>query len=166
MRRKVSLLPPAVLLAVLFVAGCGLPGSGGSVDADTGLPSLTIETSGGEEVEVWVEIADEREEQVRGLMERTDLPEDQGMLFVFEDERPRSFWMKNTFIPLSIAYIDSDGRIVDIQQMEPVDQDRTVPDAALPRYVSAEPARYALEVNRGFFEERGVEVGDTVDVPE
>jgi uncharacterized membrane protein (UPF0127 family) len=66
--------------------------------------------------------------------------------------------MKNTLIPLSIAYMDSDGRIVDLQDMKPLDDDP-------PHYVSAEPARYALEVNRGFFEEHGVEVGDTADLP-
>jgi uncharacterized protein len=66
--------------------------------------------------------------------------------------------MKDTRIPLSIAYIDSEGRIVDIQDMKPFDDE-------LPDYVSAEPARYALEVNQGFFEERGVEVGDRAELP-
>ncbi|MCA3748442.1 MAG: DUF192 domain-containing protein [Rubrobacter sp.] len=91
-------------------------------------------------------------------MYRTALGEDRGMLFVFDRERRLSFWMRNTLIPLSIAYIDSEGRIVDIQDMKPLDDDP-------PHYVSAEPAMYALEVNRGFFEERGVEVGDTVELP-
>jgi uncharacterized membrane protein (UPF0127 family) len=80
------------------------------------------------------------------------------MLFTFEEEQTLYFWMKNTLIPLSIAFIDSEGRIVDIQDMKPLDDDP-------PHYVSAEPARYALEVNRGFFEERGVKVGDRVELP-
>jgi uncharacterized protein len=80
------------------------------------------------------------------------------MLFVFPDEEVRSFWMRNTLIPLSIAYIDSEGRIVDIQDMKPLDDEE-------PHYVSAEPARYALEVNKGFFDERGVEVGDRAELP-
>ena len=80
------------------------------------------------------------------------------MLFVYADEEARSFWMKNTLIPLSIAYIDSEGRIVDIQDMNPLDDEP-------PHYVSAEPARYALEVNQGFFEERGVKVGDKAELP-
>ncbi|MGB3632459.1 MAG: DUF192 domain-containing protein, partial [Rubrobacteraceae bacterium] len=94
----------------------------------------------------------------QGLMNRTSLGEDRGMLFVFEEEATLSFWMKNTLIPLSVAYIDSEGRIVDIQKMEPLDDDP-------PHYASAEPAQYALEVNQGFFEERGVEVGDMAELP-
>ena len=119
---------------------------------------LTIETSGGKKAEVRVEIADDAFEQSRGLMYRTTLAEDRGMLFVYPDEEERSFWMRNTLIPLSIAFMDSQGRIVDIQEMKPLDDDP-------PHYVSSEPAQYALEVNQGFFEERGVEVGDRADLP-
>ena len=81
------------------------------------------------------------------------------MLFVYPDEQDLSFWMKNTLIPLSIAYIDAQGRIVDIQDMKPLDDDP-------PNYVSAEPAKYALEVNQGFFDEHGVKVGDRAELPE
>jgi uncharacterized membrane protein (UPF0127 family) len=106
---------------------------------------------------VQVEIADERVEQQRGLMGRTALAENAGMLFVFERDEPRSFWMRNTLIPLSIAYIASDGRIVDIQDMQPLDETS---------HPSAEPAQYALEVNQSFFAERGIAVGDVVvEVP-
>ena len=119
---------------------------------------VTIDASGGEKVEVRVEIADDDFEMSRGLMYRTALAEDRGMLFVYPDEEERSFWMRNTLIPLSIAFMDSEGRIVDIQDMKPLDDDP-------PHYVSAEPARYALEVNKGFFEERGVKVGDTAIRP-
>ncbi|MCA1716362.1 MAG: DUF192 domain-containing protein [Actinobacteria bacterium] len=105
-----------------------------------------------------VEIADTDAERQTGLMRRTVLPEDAGMLFVFEGEQTLSFWMRDTLIPLSIAYIDAEGRIVDIQDMQPLDD---IP----PHYVSAGPAQYALEVNQGFFEERGVTVGDTVELP-
>jgi hypothetical protein len=122
------------------------------------LRTLTIGTSNDESVEVRVEIADEPDEQATGLMNRTALGEDRGMLFVFPSEEDRSFWMKDTLIPLSIAYMDSEGRIVDIQVMKALDDDP-------PHYVSAEPARYALEVNKGFFDERGVEVGDKADLP-
>ena len=122
------------------------------------LPTLTIVNSVGGRVPVGVEIADMDAERQTGLMGRTILPEDTGMLFVFEGEQTLSFWMRDTLIPLSIAYIDAQGRIVDIQDMQPLDD---VP----PHYVSAEPARYALEVNQGFFEERGVMVGDTVELP-
>jgi uncharacterized membrane protein (UPF0127 family) len=165
-----------LVLLSLVLAGC----DGGSADSGGGstgtpsaaraptdstnapasdLPTVTIDASGGEEVEVRVEIADDTSEQRRGLMHRTALAEDRGMLFVYRDEEIRSFWMKNTLIPLSIAFIDSEGRIVDIQDMKPLDDDP-------PNYVSAEPARYALEVNRGFFEERGIKAGDRADLPE
>jgi uncharacterized membrane protein (UPF0127 family) len=89
-------------------------------------------------------------------MAREELGENEGMLFVFDSEQPLRFIMDNTLLPLSIAYIDSGGRIVDIEQMQPLSDDT---------YPSAEPASYALEVNQGFYEENGVEVGDEVDLP-
>lgn len=156
-----------ITLVLLLLADCGGEPSGADTRASDGdssgaayasdLRTLTID-SGGEEVEVRVEIADSPDEQVRGLMERTALAEDRGMLFVFPDEEVRSFWMKNTLIPLSIAYMDSEGRIVDLQDMKPLDDEE-------PHYVSSEPARFALEVNKGFFEEHGVEVGDRAELP-
>jgi len=164
----------AALALALLLAGCGAAGQqedarGGSQDrerrstgvaaqettAEAASRTLTIEASENRSVEVRVEIADEPEEQAKGLMGRTALGEDRGMLFVFPSEEERSFWMKNTLIPLSIAYIDAEGRIMDIQDMKALDDDP-------PHYVSAEPAQYALEVNKGFFDERGVEVGDRV----
>ena len=123
------------------------------------LRTVTIHTSSRKEVRVRVEIADNAFERARGLMYRTVLAEDRGMLFVYGGEQKLSFWMKNTFIPLSIAFIDSEGRIVDIQDMKPLDDDP-------PHYVSAKPVQYALEVNQGFFEERGVKVGDKAELPE
>ena len=122
------------------------------------LRTVTIHASSGKEVRVRAEIADDAYEQLRGLMYRTALGEDRGMLFVYPEAEERSFWMKNTLIPLSVAFMDSEGRIVDIDDMKPLDDDP-------PSYVSAEPAQYALEVNQGFFEEHGVEVGDRVDLP-
>jgi uncharacterized membrane protein (UPF0127 family) len=162
----------AFVLLVVFLAGCG--GAAGGQDGhspnDTAaekkteagtsdLPTVTIDASGGKEVEVRVEIADGPFEQQRGLMYRTSLGEDRGMLFVFQREQPLSFWMKNTRIPLSIAYIDSKGRITDILDMKPLDDKP-------PHYVSSEPVQYALEVNQGFFDEHGVKVGDTARLPE
>lgn len=116
---------------------------------------VVIGGSGGE-VRVEAEIADDDSERTRGLMARERLGENEGMLFVFDSERPLSFIMENTLLPLSIAYIDSGGRIVDIQRMQPLSNET---------YPSAEPAQYALEVNQGLYEERGVEVGDEVDIP-
>ena len=123
----------------------------------TTLPTLTINTSLGERVPVQVDIADTLSEWQTGLTGRTALAEDAGMLFVFDQEQPLSFWMKDTLIPLSIAFIDSQGRIIDIQDMQPLDETS---------HPSAAPAQYALEVNQGFFGERGIMVGDTVELPE
>jgi uncharacterized protein len=118
--------------------------------------TLTIVNSAGESVEVPTEIADTPDERQTGLMGRDALAEDAGMLFVFDTEQPLSFWMKDTLIPLSIAFIDAQGRIVDIQDMQPLDETS---------HPSAVPAQYALEVNQGFFEARGIQVGDTVAWP-
>ena len=119
------------------------------------LPVLTIVNSSGERVPVQVEIADTPEERQTGLMGRSALAEEAGMLFVFEQEQILSFSMKDTLIPLSIAYIDAEGRIVDIQDMQPLDE------TSRP---SAEPAQYALEVNQDFFEGRGVMIGDMAEL--
>ena len=157
-----------LLVALLLAPGCGGGSEKGETSSEEASPETTgvavpdetatvgINTTRGERVEVQVEIADEEDEQKRGLMERTALAEEAGMLFVFRGERPLSFWMKDTLIPLSIAYIDGDGGIVDIQDMQPLDESS---------HPSAAPAQYALEVNQGFFEERGVQVGDEADLP-
>ncbi|CAN5909992.1 hypothetical protein BH23ACT11_BH23ACT11_12570 [soil metagenome] len=178
-----------LLISAIFVfAGCGgdeqesgtsgasskTAGSTGSSGASTSaestaggeLRTVTISASSGEEAKVRVEIADDIFERARGLMYRTDLGQNRGMLFIYDDETVHKFWMKNTLIPLSVAFMNSNGRIVDIQKMEPVGREQAVPDEKLPRYVSAAPARYALEVNQGFFDERGVEVGDTAELPD
>ena len=104
-----------------------------------------------------VEVANARTEQARGLMERMELAEDAGMLFVLESEQTPGFYMKNTLIPLSIAFINSHGYMVGIQDMQTLDESRHYP---------AKPAQYALEVNQGFFAERGVQVGATVELPQ
>lgn len=117
---------------------------------------VTIEGPGGE-VTVEAEIADDYTEGTRGLMAREELGENEGMLFAYDDEQTLEFIMENTLLPLSIAYISESGTIVDIQDMAPL-SDETYP--------SDEPARYALEVNQGFYEENGVEVGDRVELPE
>lgn len=102
------------------------------------------------DVTLTVEVAETAESRTRGLMFRESLPEDHGMLFVFPESRRRSFWMKNTLIPLSIAYIREDWVILEIYEMEP---------ESLEPIQSRNPAQYALEVNQGFFAERGIEPG-------
>jgi uncharacterized membrane protein (UPF0127 family) len=100
---------------------------------------------------VRVEVADEPAEWGRGLMYRPALAEDAGMLFVFPSDVDYPFWMQNTPIALSIAFVAADGEIVDLQDMEPDSTELHVPAA---------PYRYALEVNRGYFARHGLKVGD------
>ena len=157
-----------LLVMALLISGCAgaeserSPGGEEAAPTSQGASSTSstvrIAASGGESVEVAVEVADDTQEMARGLMGRTALAGDAGMLFVYPDERELSFWMRDTLIPLSIAFMDAEGRIVDIQDMKALDDEP-------PHYTSAEPARYALEVNKGFFAERGVEVGDTARLP-
>ncbi|MCG8603556.1 DUF192 domain-containing protein, partial [bacterium] len=101
-----------------------------------------------------VEIAQDPETLASGLMYKERLPENEGMLFVFESTRVLSFWMRNTFIPLDIAFIDDSGSIVDIQRMEALDESK--------QYISKVPALYALEVNVGWFQRNNVKVGSKV----
>jgi uncharacterized membrane protein (UPF0127 family) len=100
---------------------------------------------------LFAEVADNPQTSANGLMFRNSLPDDHGMLFVFEKPKTASFWMKNTKIPLSIAYIDSAGRILQIESMKPLDE---TPVAS----TSSEVA-FALEVNEGWFTRNGVSAG-------
>ena len=162
---------PAALAAVL-VAGLGACGSvdagvrdnaadvaangGQAAEAGTAAVSQAVELVplrvGG--IQIRVEVADDADERQRGLMYRESLEENQGMLFVYPEQRTLGFWMKNTLIPLDIAYIDREGRIVDIQQMEPQTTET---------HDSAAPAMYALEMNQGWFEANGIRVGDLIE---
>jgi uncharacterized membrane protein (UPF0127 family) len=105
------------------------------------------------EIEVPVEIADDDESRSMGLMKRSTLNPGCGMLFIFPDEDERSFWMKDTYIPLSIAFLSGDGTILNIEDMKPFDQSRVL---------SSGPARCALEMNQGWFRRNGVRPGDKV----
>ncbi|MCM2281171.1 MAG: DUF192 domain-containing protein [Bdellovibrionaceae bacterium] len=108
--------------------------------------------------EIVVEVADNDERRSYGLMFRTSLPEDDGMLFIFDDEQIRRFWMKNTRIPLSIAYINSKKEIIDILNMQPA----AAGDPNPPLYSSRGPATYALEMNLGWFDRNQIKVGDSL----
>ena len=107
-------------------------------------------------IELEVELATTFEEQSLGLMYRDKLEENGGMLFVYPRENVLSFWMKDTRIPLSIAFIKADGRIIQIESMKPY---------SLDTHVSKEKAKYALEMNEGWFRIHNVREGDTVKIP-
>jgi uncharacterized protein len=103
---------------------------------------------------LFAEVADTPQTSANGLMFRDSLPDDHGMLFVFEKPQTASFWMRNTKIPLSIAYIDSVGKILEIESLKPLDE---TPVAS----ASGEVA-YALEVNEGWFKRNGISPGATI----
>lgn len=100
-----------------------------------------------------VEVASTPEEQREGLMHRPRLDPDCGMLFCYEEPQDLSFWMQSTHVPLSIAFIDEEGRVVSVQDMEPRDETRVI---------SPVPCRWALETNRGWFKERNIGIGSHV----
>ena len=103
--------------------------------------------------EISVEVAKTPEERAHGLMGRKDLGEDEGMFFVFEAEGDYGFWMKDTYVPLSIAFIDKKGRIVRITDMKP----RT-----LESHIPPQPILYALEMKKAWFSNNGIKVGDVI----
>jgi hypothetical protein len=108
-------------------------------------------------VQVEVELALTQPERDLGLMHRTELAPDAGMLFVFPSDEPRTFWMKDTLIPLDIVFLDADGTIQNIARGEPF--------VERPGYHSARPARMVLELNAGWCEAHGVLPGARVTVP-
>jgi uncharacterized protein len=137
--------PLALAFLLVLVSACGAEQR----------PRAVIETKG-DEVTVHVEVADTQAERARGLMGRRELQEDAGMVFVFPTDSTSAFWMKDTLIPLSIAFYDERGTIVRILDMEPCTRDPCVlydPEASY---------RGALEVNRGAFERWGVREGDVL----
>ena len=120
----------------------------------SGKEQLTIINGAGQEIHIYVEIADEWPEIERGLMHRESLPEAEGMLFIFLQSGNYPFWMKNTLISLDAIYIAENGTIVDILQMEPCLSD------PCPTYPPGAEALYVLEVNKGFSERHGIEAGN------
>ena len=108
-------------------------------------------------IPVYVDVANDPEEQSRGLMFRKSMEWNNGMLFVFEDVKYLSFWMKNTYIPLDMIFVDKDLRIVDIKEdVQPCPLQEDI----CPSYPSKQPAKYVLEVNAGFVQQNGIRVGD------
>jgi uncharacterized membrane protein (UPF0127 family) len=107
---------------------------------------------------VSLEVADETQSLHQGLMFRDSLAENSGMLFIFPTDGLRPFWMKNTYIPLSIAFITADGEIIGIDTMQPLD--------SVTKHIPREPYRYAIEMDAGWFAKHGVKVGDKLSIPD
>lgn len=158
---KLSLL---LILAITLWMGVSIssctPGEPNELD-QLGMLDITIKDR---PFRLW--IADETSEQARGLMyitaeQMAPLSDgtERGMIFVFPNERYLSFWMKNTIIPLDIAYLDADGVVVSMYTMAPLD-DR------FNQYPSKRPAKYAIEVNADRFSAIGLVPGDQIEIPE
>jgi len=154
MKKKIITL---IILSVLL-AGCGEFVQDAVLKIRGKLPTkeISLQTQK-EKIEITAEVADSAEERTQGLMERKKLAQDEGMLFIFTDEAPRTFWMKKTLVPLDIIFFDKDKKAVKvIKKMAPC----TVPNCTL--YNSDKKAMYALEVAAGFVENHKVKVGDIV----
>lgn len=158
-KMNTMLLSFAILALVLNATSCNPSSTPDGLD-ELGTVRMTI---AGQVFELW--IADEFAEHMQGLMyvsaERMAALLDgteRGMIFVFDHDQELSFWMKNTIIPLDIAYVDSDGTIVSTHTMAALDTRQG-------QYPSGGNARYAIEVNAGVWQRLGVSAGDTLDIP-
>lgn len=107
------------------------------------------------EILVDIEVANNEFETQQGLMFRQSMEDKQGMLFIFDNMEPRSFWMRNTYIPLDIIFIDNQRKVVSIQKNAPILNDGSLP--------SEGPAQFVLEMNGGWCDKNGIEKGDQLD---
>lgn len=146
------------LLAVFFFWGNEKDSADGTkVNTPTensAIQGSVIFHSGGEDRKVNVEIARSIYEHSKGLMDRTTLPHDDGMLFIFEEMEPRSFWMRNTRVALDIIYVDNNRKVVSIQKNATPMSDESLP--------STGPAQYVVEVNAGFSDLYNIKPGDSL----
>ena len=137
---------PAAWLAALALGLAALPASA----QDGPQPRLdTIELTAGMHV-IHAELAQTPQQQMTGMMFRKEMGANDGMLFADAQASPRCFWMRNTLLPLSIAFIDDDGSIVNIADMQPQTEQS---------HCSTQPVRYVLEMNQGWFAKRGIQPG-------
>ena len=155
--RRVPFRAPLAALLLVALAALALVAPGGPAraagEAQPKLPTLEVRVGG---VPLTVEVAGSGQQRYMGLSFRESLDEDAGMLFVYPDARPLTFTMRNTLIPLSIAFIDADLVVREIIDMD-------VGPGQL--FDSSAPARYALEVNQGWFERHDVAPGALVTMP-
>jgi uncharacterized membrane protein (UPF0127 family) len=122
-----------------------------AASANAQLPEIGLSISGHK---VTAEVARTDPTRMQGLMYRRILPENRGMLFVFREVAVQSMWMMNTYVPLSVAFLDANGVIVNIEDMQPQTEDT---------HAAAKPVKFALEVNQGWFRKRGIKPGAKVE---
>lgn len=134
------------LAAVVCAAAWGV--GGGAIAQE--MPVIEL-TAGIHRIEA--EVAYTQPTRMVGLMNRRTMPKHRGMLFVFDAEGRHCMWMRNTFIPLTVAFLDEQGRILNIEEMQPQTESN---------HCAAKPARFALEMNAGWFKTRGLEAGTAI----
>jgi hypothetical protein len=152
------LLAVALALVLVFAAACG-DSNGGEDESALPRNTVRIAVSGetGALEELVVELALTQEERALGLMHRQELAEDAGMFFVFEGMVRTGFWMKDTYVPLDIAFLSEEGKVQQIIAGEPLNEELLQP---------VFPYRYVLEVNQGWFERHGLGEGAIVKIPD
>lgn len=138
-------LAPAVAAALLSLAA-------GAASAQTGVQFPTTKLTAGMHL-IQAEVAQTDPQRQQGLMFREKMANNHGMVFVFEQPGTQCMWMKNTPLPLSVAFIDADGKIVNIEDMQP---------KTLDSHCSAKPVKYALEMNLGWFKQKNVKPGSAI----
>ena len=134
---------------VLLLAACMLAAQA-AAQSPSPLPAVDL-TAGMHRIRA--EVADNMAARMQGLMHRKSMPQNAGMVFVFEENAIHCMWMKNTLIPLSVAFIDEQGAIVNIADMQPHSEQS---------HCASRPARYALEMNLGWFAQHGIKAGATL----
>lgn len=135
---------PRFLSAALLLLACTLVAA---QDGPQKLPSITL--NAGMHL-IQAEVAQTPEQRSIGLMFRSSMGTNEGMLFAFEEPGQQCFWMKNTLLPLSVAFVDDDGSVVNIENMKP---------QTLDSHCSKKPVRFVLEMNDGWFAKRGIKPG-------
>ncbi len=145
------LLLPLLLLALVSTA-CG----DDAVGVTASDRATVVVSSGQSSTKVKVEIASTEKQREQGLMLRQSMHDDAGMLFLFPADTTVGFWMRNTYLPLDIAYIDASGKVLEVRKAQPLDETALTPKG---------PYRYTLEVNQGWFERHGFGPGSTVTLP-
>jgi uncharacterized membrane protein (UPF0127 family) len=153
----------ALLLAAAVALAGGCNGSrDGAPASDAALVLVALDgTPPADVVTARVEVVSTPAGRERGLMFRDPLPADTGMLFAYPESREFAFWMKNCRHPLSAAFLDADGRILNVAEMAP---GAGLPDSELPTYPAKGPARFAIEMESGWFARKGLKAGDRVDM--
>ena len=133
-----------------LVAGAALLLAGAPAFAQT---ALSLAELGAGMYRIEAEVAHTAQARQVGLMTRKSMAPQHGMVFVFEQDATHCMWMKNTFLPLSVAFVDAQGKVINIEDMQPQSEDN---------HCAAAPARFALEMNLGWFRERGIKAGDVL----